>query len=81
MSSVLLCFVAQVAAFRGLSEPEAAACVLPVPAVSVARGVASPADISMDSQLLAQHTGVRTTRFADALPHCLGPPAPAPPAS
>jgi nucleoside-diphosphate-sugar epimerase len=52
-----------VAAARGLPEGS----IVAAPAASVQRGVASPADISMDSARLAADTGVASTLFADAL--------------
>jgi len=41
--------------------------IIAAPAASVNRGVASPADISMDSNLLQEELGVVTTSFAKAL--------------
>ena len=52
-----------VAAARGHD----AACILAAPAASVDRGVASPADISMDSSRLEGELGWALTPFEDAL--------------
>ncbi|KAG1679980.1 hypothetical protein FOA52_007044 [Chlamydomonas sp. UWO 241] len=52
-----------VAAARGLPGD----AIVAAPAASVQRGVASPADISMDSSRLAADTDVTPTLFADAL--------------
>ena len=52
-----------VAAARGYD----AALVLPAPAASVDRGVASPADISMDSSRLWQSLGLQPLALTDAL--------------
>jgi hypothetical protein len=46
--------------------------VVPVPAASVARGVASPADISMDSSALERDMGLRMTPFAVGVHAALG---------
>lgn len=65
---------AAVAALRGYD----AALILPAPSASVQRGVASPADISMDTALLRAALGVQLTPFAAALVQIgfSGPPPP-----
>jgi dTDP-4-dehydrorhamnose reductase len=52
-----------VAAKRG----HAPSLIVPVPAASVDRGVASPSDISMDSSELEERLGWSMTRFSDGL--------------
>lgn len=52
-----------VARVRGLSD----AAILPAPAKSVNRGVASPPDISMDSKDTETALGFEMTKFEDAL--------------
>jgi dTDP-4-dehydrorhamnose reductase len=61
---------AAVAAHLGLPT----AGIVPVPAASVARPVASPADISMDSGALEADLGVRLRGMSEALADVFGPP-------
>ena len=62
---------AAVAAHLGLPT---AGVIVPVPAASVARPVASPADISMHSGALEADLGVRLRGMSEALADVYGPP-------